>query len=126
MQIRIYYEDTDISGYVYHANYLKFCERARSELFFSNGLSPINGEFHFVVRKIIEADFLKSAKFGDLLNIKTTVLEIKGASIILLQQILRENELIFSARIILAHLKNDRVSKMDSKMVEFFKLFQNP
>ncbi len=124
MQIRVYYEDTDTSGFVYHSNYLKFCERARSELFFQKGLSPINGDSHFVVKKI-EAEFIKSAKLSDILIVKTLVSEIRGASLKLIQNIYRNNELIFEAKILLAHLKGEKVSKITHETLEFFTNFKN-
>ncbi|WP_372931544.1 hotdog domain-containing protein, partial [Shewanella putrefaciens] len=66
MQIRVYYEDTDTGGVVYHSNYLNFCERARSEAFFSQEKNPILTTGHFVARKVC-GDFYLSAKLGDLL-----------------------------------------------------------
>ncbi|OHD77531.1 MAG: acyl-CoA thioester hydrolase, partial [Sulfuricurvum sp. GWF2_44_89] len=84
MTIRIYYEDTDVGGVVYHSNYLNFCERARSQLFFDAGRSPILEGGHFVA-KHIDADYLKSAKFGDILEVETTLIEMKNASFTFLQ-----------------------------------------
>jgi acyl-CoA thioester hydrolase len=103
MQIRVYYEDTDVGGIVYHSNYLNFCERARSQLFFDAGRSPILENGHFVA-KHIDAEYLKSAKFGDLLEIKTLLIEIKNASFKLLQQIFRDEEKIFEMTINVVHL----------------------
>lgn len=103
MKIRVYYEDTDVGGIVYHSNYLNFCERARSQLFFDAGRSPILAGGHFVA-KHIEADYLKSAKFGDILEVKTSLLQIKNASFSLLQQIFREEEKVFEMKIDLVYL----------------------
>lgn len=103
MQIRVYYEDTDIGGVVYHSNYLNFCERARSQLFFDAGRSPILEGGHFVA-KHIEADYLKSAKFGDLLEVKTTLIQIKNASFSLLQQVFRADEKLFEMKIDLVYI----------------------
>lgn len=103
MQIRVYYEDTDVGGVVYHSNYLNFCERARSQLFFDAGRSPILENGHFVA-KHIDAEYLKSAKFGDILEIKTLLIEIKNASFKLLQQIFRDDEKLFEMTINLVHL----------------------
>ena len=103
MQIRVYYEDTDVGGVVYHSNYLNFCERARSQLFFDAGRSPILSGGHFVA-KHIEADYLKSAKFGELLEVKTTLIQIKNASFSLLQQIFRDHEKVFEMKIDLVYL----------------------
>lgn len=103
MQIRVYYEDTDVGGVVYHSNYLNFCERARSQLFFDAGRSPILSGGHFVAKRI-EADYIKSAKFGDLLEVKTILIEIKNVSFRLLQQIFRENEKVFEMNIDLVYI----------------------
>lgn len=119
MQIRVFYEDTDISGFVYHSNYLNYCERDRSEIFFKKGLSPIEDEFHFVVSKL-EADFKKPAKFGDLLNVKSEVIEIKSVSIKLLQTIFRGSEKIFEMKITLAYLKGDKLSKISDDVKNIF------
>ncbi len=103
MQIRVYYEDTDVGGVVYHSNYLNFCERARSQLFFDAGRSPILAGGHFVA-KHIEADYLKSAKFGEVLEVKTTLIQVKNASFTLLQQIFRDDETVFEMKIDLVYL----------------------
>lgn len=119
MKVRVYYEDTDVGGIVYHANYLKFCERARSEIFFKRGLSPIFDGYAFVVRKI-EANFLKPAKLGDLLEITTKLLELRAASLLLLQQIFREKEIIFEANIELVFVKNEKICKIPKEIREIF------
>jgi len=106
MEIRVYYEDTDLSGVVYHANYLSFCERARSELFFKNGASPILKEGHFVARSI-QAEYLRPARFADLLHVKSSPLGFQGASFTLLQEIFKENEKLFSMQIKLVFLNHD-------------------
>lgn len=106
MQIRVYYEDTDVGGVVYHSNYLNFCERARSQLFFDAGRSPITQSGHFVA-KHIKADYLKSAKFGDLLEVKTVLKSMKNASFTLLQSVYRDGEKLFVMEIQLVHLSHE-------------------
>lgn len=106
MTIRVYYEDTDVGGVVYHSNYLNFCERARSQLFFDAGRSPITQSGHFVA-KHINADYVKSAKFGDLLEVKTTLKSIKNASFTLLQTVYRNEEKLFVMEIQLVHLTHE-------------------
>ncbi|WP_297433147.1 YbgC/FadM family acyl-CoA thioesterase [Sulfurimonas sp.] len=103
MQIRVYYEDTDVGGVVYHSNYLNFCERARSEAFFKRSKNPILESGHFVARKI-NADFFKSAKLGDMLDIQTQLIEMKAASFMLKQTIFRDDEKIFELEILLVHI----------------------
>lgn len=90
MYFRIYYEDTDCGGIVYHGNYLRFCERARSELFFKNKSSPEAKEGYFVVVSI-KAKFLSSAKLGDLIRVETETLEIKNTSLVLRHRIFLHN-----------------------------------
>jgi len=103
MQIRVYYEDTDTGGVVYHSNYLNFCERARSDVFFQNQLTPVLKNGHFVARKIV-ADYLASAKLGDLLCVKTKLIEVKAASFILKQTIFKEDKKIFEMDITLVYV----------------------
>jgi len=117
VKIRVYYEDTDIGGIVYHANYLKFCERARSEIFFKQGLNPGSMSDGFVVRKM-ELDFLATSTLGDLLEVKTTTIEKKKTSISLLQEIYKENTKVFSAKILLVYINNGKISKIPSHYIE--------
>jgi acyl-CoA thioester hydrolase len=122
VKIRIYYEDTDAGGIVYHTNYLKYCERARSELFFSNGLVPFDGEESgFVVRRV-EANFLGSAKLGDIVEVKTELVQIKRVSIALKQKILKGKKEIFNAYITLAFIKNSKPSKIPEEFLTIFKI----
>ena len=120
MQIRIYYEDTDCGGVVYHSNYLNFCERARSDLFFQKGLSPHTSETEFFVVKHMEIDFIKSAKFGDLLEVKTNITKIKSASLEMSQEIYKDEELLFTAKIKLAYLKDFKPAKIPQNLLDFF------
>ncbi len=119
MQIRVYYEDTDIGGVVYYANYLKFCERARSNLFFEKGLSPHNNDEFFVVKKV-ESDYLKSAKFADELDVTTKLLSKKNASVEIYHEIIRNDEVIFTAKIKLAYLKNYKPTKIPKEILKIF------
>ena len=115
MKLRVYYEDTDVGGVVYHSNYLNFCERARSEAFFKRSMSPVLEGGHFVARKI-NADFFKSAKLGDMLDIQTQLIEMKAASFTLRQTIFRDSEKIFELEILLVHLDfNAKIQKMDQE-----------
>lgn len=123
MRFRVYYDDTDAGGIVYHANYLKFIERARSELFFSVGQNPMDETGHFVVRRI-ESDFLAPAKLGELLEVKSYLQELKGASCILKQKIFRGDTCIFEAVVHLAHLCRDRVSRIPEKRKEVLAILE--
>ena len=103
MKIRVYYEDTDTGGVVYHSNYLNFCERARSDVFFKKGITPILKNGHFVARKIV-ANYYNSAKLGDLIDVKSRVLKMKAASFILNQSIYKKDKKIFELEITLAYI----------------------
>lgn len=111
MKIRVYYEDTDAGGIVYHSNYLNYCERARSEFFFQKNMTPVINDAHFVVRKM-ECDFKKSAKFADILEVTTKVVEMKKASFTIYHEIKKENEVLFSANVLLVLAKNGRALKL--------------
>jgi len=119
LKIRVYYEDTDVGGVVYYANYLKFCERARSNLFFEKGLSPHNDNEFFVV-KHVEADYIKSAVFGDVLDVTCKIIEKKSASIIMYQEVLRDGEILFTGKFKLAYLKDFRPTRIPKELFEVF------
>ena len=115
MLIRVYYEDTDVGGVVYHSNYLNFCERARSEAFYEKGMTPILESGHFVARKIV-GDFFSSAKLGEILEIKTELLKMKAASFLLKQSIYKGEEKVFELEILLAYITFEGKSqKIDIK-----------
>lgn len=98
MDIRVYYEDTDAGGIVYYANYLKFCERSRTELLRSAGFEnkPLMERegFMFVVRHL-EADYMASAYLDDIVTVKTSVETVKNASFIMKQTIFRHDQMLF-------------------------------
>lgn len=111
LPVRVYYEDTDFSGFVYHANYLKFCERGRSDWLRLLGLHHHElmraGEMAsgmslgFVVRKL-EAEFLKPAVIDDLLEVTTSVVSLSGARLLLEQTVSRSRERLFSMMVTVA------------------------
>lgn len=107
--LKIYYEDTDLAGIVYYANYLKFIERARSEMLSNLNISQKelfeDGKF-FVVTEL-KAKYLLPAFFDDNLEVVTEVKEVKGASLLLGQKVFRFTELLFEASVSLAFLKNN-------------------
>ena len=96
-----------------------FCERARSELFFQKGLSPHNGDECCVV-KHVEADYIKSAVFGDELDLTCELIEKKAASIIMYQEVLRDGEVLFTGKFKLAFLKNFKPSKIPKDLMNVF------
>ena len=103
MKIRVFYEDTDTGGVVYHSNYLNFCERARSEAFYERGMTPVLKNGHFVARKII-GEYISSAKLGDILEVTTELIKMKAASFLLKQYVYRGEEKVFELEILLAYI----------------------
>ena len=98
--LRVYYEDTDLAGIVYYANYLKFIERARTEFVREMGIdqTALKAEegIVFAVRRV-EADYLSPGRFDDELVVETTTEAVTGARIVLKQEVLRDGETLFSA-----------------------------
>lgn len=94
MQVRVYYEDTDAAGVVYHSNYLNYFERGRTEYLRERGCSVSElaaaGAIFPVVR--MEIDFKSPARHDDLLRITTQPVRVAGASFVLQQQVLRESD----------------------------------
>ena len=106
-QCRVYYEDTDLAGIVYYANYLKFIERARSEWVRNLGLDQnVLRKDHgivFAVRKV-EADYLQSAKFDELLLISTELQKKTRVRLNFSQEIYSGSDLIFRANLVIVPL----------------------
>ncbi len=87
--VRVYYEDTDAGGVVYYANYLKFAERARTDLLRILGVEQSRLPVVFVVRRC-DADFRKPARLDDLLEIHSRIIVLKGASVEVEQRVRRD------------------------------------
>ena len=108
--VKIYYEDTDLAGIVYYANYLKFIERARTEWVASLGVDQIALKARegivFAVRRV-EADYLRPAKFGDELVVETKLQTLGGARIVLEQVVTRGGERLFTSVVTLVCLGED-------------------
>lgn len=105
--LRVYYEDTDLAGIVYYANYLKFIERARTEWVRGLGIdqSELKSEagIVFAVRRV-EADYLSPAQFDDELIVMTELQELTGARIVLSQDVMRGDDMLFRAVVTLVAL----------------------
>ena len=110
MDVRVYYEDTDLAGIVYYANYLRFIERGRTEWVRSLGIDQAKLKREtglvFAVRRL-EADYLLPATFDDVLTIETTPERVGGAKIVVRQTVHRGDELLFEALVTLAVLTAD-------------------
>ena len=115
MPVRVYYEDTDVAGIVYHANYLRFMERGRTNYLRLLGIDRrvLSEEAQaldagFVVRSM-QVEFIKPACMDDLLEVLTVPKEVKGASVRLHQRIVRGEELLIDAQVRLAFVAGGRV-----------------
>lgn len=109
-QYRVYYEDTDAIGIMYHANYISFCERGRSDLLRDFGI-PASELFEqlgigFVIRHI-DCDYLKMAKLDELLSVETNVLSMKNTSFVMRQTILCQNLAVFKMDITIVCVNKD-------------------
>lgn len=113
IELRVYYEDTDLAGIVYYANYLKFIERGRTEWVRALGVdqAALKREegIVFAVRRV-EADYLRPARFDDLLVVKTRLLALGGARIEVEQTVEREGAILFTARVVLVCLSEAGVA----------------
>ena len=120
MKIRVYYEDTDAGGIVYHTRYINFCERARSELFFQRDMQPHQGNGSGFVVKDIHASFFSPARLGDLLEVRSELIKTKHTSLVLRQEIFREEEKLFGMEIVLVYLSMEKPSRIPEQFLSFF------
>lgn len=105
--VRIYYEDTDFSGNVYHAAYLKFFERGRTEFLRAQGVHHVQlaeQGIAFAVRSM-QIEFDGAARIDDLLTVSTTIEKVTGARLILSQAILRDEQVLTRATVMVAAIK---------------------
>ncbi len=108
--IRVYFEDTDAAGIVYYANYLKFAERARTDMLRDLGISHAEmmktDGLVLVVRRC-EIDYLKPARLDDLLTVETEAAKLGGASVELRQRVLRDDELLAELNVLVVCIGKD-------------------
>jgi acyl-CoA thioester hydrolase len=126
MQVRVYYEDTDFTGIVYHANYLRFMERGRTNYLrllgadhralFEQASQEAPG-FHFVVRHM-DLDFIRPARMDDILVVETKPSEVRGASITLHQKVRRGEELLIEAKVQVAFVSQGRAQRIPKPLRE--------
>src|SRR4051812_21113183 len=126
MQVRVYYEDTDFTGIVYHANYLRFMERGRTNYLRLIGANHRElfeqaekeaPAFNFVVRHM-DVDFLKSARMDDILDIVTAPDEIRGASITMHQLVQRDGETLIEAKVQVAFVSGGKAQRIPKPLRE--------
>lgn len=114
IDVQVYYEDTDFSGAVYHAAYLHFFERGRTEFLRAEGIhhSELAKEgIAFAVRSMA-IDFPRAARIDDLLRVETSVVEVSGVRLILDQTISRSEEVIATARVTVVAVREGRATRL--------------
>lgn len=123
--LTVFFEDTDTAGIVYYANYLKFMERARSDMLRSVGIDQRAAkESGLGVYAVAEVNirYLRPAKLGDDLLVRSTVEQVRAASVIIHQRVMRGPDILADARVTAAFLDpNDRPKRQPSEWVEKFK-----
>ena len=109
---KVYYDDTDAGGVVYYANYLKYCERAKQEFFLKHGcdLFKLHNEGLYLIVKQIKAEYVKSLKFGDKLDVFVGMKRLRRASVELLFDIRSSGGVVFKSEI--QSVMIDRSSKI--------------
>ena len=122
--IRVYYEDTDIGGVVYYANYLKFMERARSEMLRDLGIDQAEmlaynepEDVSFVVKRA-EIDFNSPAKYDDELVVKTEIIKVGGASLLIRQDVTRHDQVLVTGKIKAASIGTNGKAKRLPKAIK--------
>jgi acyl-CoA thioester hydrolase len=127
LAVRVYYEDTDFSGVVYHASYLRFLERGRTEFLRALGIEHRRifadggeGSFHFVVRAMT-IEFLKPALMDDELFVETQVSATRGASIEMEQKIWREEVILLTAKVRIAVVAGGKPRRIPAEVLARFK-----
>lgn len=119
MKVRIYYEDTDAGGIVYHSNYFKYCERSRSEAFFQKNIPICNEKCGFIAKKIYDANFIKPARLGDLLDVSIKVTSYKKASFTILHEIFKGEEKIFQTNMLVVYVCDGKPTKIPQDILDF-------
>lgn len=106
IEVRVYYEDTDLAGIVYHANYLKFMERARTDYLRDHGIDQsvmaAGAEGAYFAVRIMDIGFVAPAKFDDMLQVETMPISASGARGVMDQRVMRGDQVICTARVTVA------------------------
>jgi acyl-CoA thioester hydrolase len=123
VKIRVYYEDTDAGRIVYHTNYIKYCERARSEVFFKKNMTPTLGEDSGFVVRNISANFLATATLGDMLNVTSKLLSLKSSSLVLIQEVWKDKIKVFSMEVVLVYVNKGKPSRIPEVFRDTFESF---
>jgi acyl-CoA thioester hydrolase len=118
LPLRVYYEDTDFSGVVYHASYLRFLERGRTEFIRALGVEQgvlFEEGAAFMVRSMA-IEFIKPARVDEIILVETMPLEAKGATLMMSQKILREGSELITASVKIAYVVKGRASRIPESL----------
>ena len=117
--VRVYYEDTDFSGRVYHASYLRFLERGRTEWLRRRGFTHLDfaesSGVVFAVRSL-QVEYLAPAVMDDLLVVETSAANVRGASITFHQRVVRGDKALVTASVLAASIRNDRPARIPADL----------
>ena len=126
-KIRVYYEDTDASGRVYHANYLKYLERGRSNLIYKSKYNhqELLKKFNIIfVVKSLNINYLKPAFFEDIIEVQTSLNLLSRVKLNFNQKIIRNNELLVDAEVIVIPINTKgKIIKLNEELYSFLKTF---
>jgi acyl-CoA thioester hydrolase len=119
LAVRVYYEDTDFSGRVYHASYLRFLERGRTEWLRLRGFSHLDlaasSGIVFAVRSM-QIDFLAPARIDDLLRVETSAEAARGASLEFRQRVLLGEKALVAATVLVAAIRDGRPARLPAAL----------
>jgi len=117
MKTRIYYDDTDAGGVMYHTNYIKYCERARSEKMFEKNITMDDKNGYFLV-KSLEANYIKSVILGDIIEITTKLKSTKKASAVLVQEIFKDDIKVFELTVTIVYIKLGKIRAIPKEKLD--------
>ncbi|GAB5510341.1 MAG: tol-pal system-associated acyl-CoA thioesterase [Hyphomicrobiales bacterium] len=125
IEVRVYYEDTDLAGIVYHANYLKFMERARTDYLRDHGIDQsvmaAGAEGAYFAVRSMDIGFIAPARFDDLLRVETMPVSASGARGVMDQRVMRGDEVLCTARVTVACIStNGRPTRFPAKVRQMF------
>ena len=124
-KIRVYYEDTDASGRVYHANYLKYLERGRSNLIYQSKYNhqELLKKFNIIfVVKSLNINYLKPAFFEDIIEVQTSLNILSRVKLNFNQKLIRNNELLADAEVIVIPINTKgKIIKLNEELYSFLK-----
>ena len=126
--VRVYYEDTDAGGVVYHANFLRFFERARTDMLILCGVdiaaAQRGGEGAYVVASA-DLKFVRPARLGETLTIVSTLDQVRQAACVIQQRVMRDDELVVEGSIMVAFVgKDGRPKRQPASWVEAFQGYE--